>query len=71
MSPEVQSRIAVLRQKAADGSVTLEEMKEAIVLIRGDRASAAIASETSRRNKSTKKAEIKSADEMLNELGGN
>lgn len=67
VTPETQSRLAILRAKADDGSATIEEMREAVRLIRGDRVSAAVASEKSKRVKA--KAEIKSADDMLNELG--
>ena len=68
MTPDVQGRIQVLRAKVADGSATLEECKEIVTLIRGDRVKAATVSESSRRAKA--KAQIKSADEMLDELGG-
>jgi plasmid rolling circle replication initiator protein Rep len=69
VTPEIQSKIAVWRQKALDGTLTLEEMKEAVKLMREGRVSAASASDSSRRK--TAKAEIKSADEMLDELGTN
>ena len=69
MSPEVQQEISILRAKAADGSATLEDMKRAIILIRGDRSQAAVTSERSRASRSAKKAEVKSADDMLDELG--
>jgi len=68
MTPELQSKIIILRQKANEGTLTLDEMKEAIVLLRGSRRSASIASETSRRTKARK--EVKSADELLGELEG-
>ena len=67
MSPDVQAKLAVLRQKAIDGTLSLDEMKEAVVLMRGDRKAAAVVSDNSRRKRA--KAEIKSADEMLDELG--
>lgn len=66
-TPEIQSRIAILRAKAEDNTATLDEMKEAVRLLRGDRTSAAVTSEKSRRTKA--KAEVKSADAMLDELG--
>lgn len=66
MSPELQSKIALWRQKAIDGTLTQEEMKEAIVALRGDRRSAAHASDKSRRTKA--KAAIPSADDLLSEL---
>lgn len=67
MSPEVLQRISILRAKSLDGSMTLEDAKEAIRLIRGDRRGAAASSDSARRAKA--KASIKSADEMLDELG--
>lgn len=36
-SPETQSRISTLRSKCADGSITPEELKEGIKLMREDR----------------------------------
>ena len=68
MSPEVAARIVSLRSKAEDGTATLEDMREGVRLLRGDRVSAAVTSEKSRKVKA--KAQIKSADEMLDELGG-
>lgn len=70
MSPETQQRIAFLRLKAAENTITLDEMKEAVALLRGDRARAAVTSEKSRATKNKARAEIKSADDMLDELGG-
>lgn len=67
-SPEVQAKIALLRQKAASESLTMEEMREAIILLRGERRSAIASSEASRRAKAKK--QVKSADELLDELEG-
>lgn len=70
MSPEVVQRISILRQKMIDGTATVEELKEAVTLMRGDRKAAAAApSGSSASRKKMAKAEIKSADEMLDELG--
>jgi hypothetical protein len=68
MTPELNSQIAIWRQHAADGTLTLDEMREAIKALRGGRASAAIASATSK----TKKAPmvVASADDLLGELEG-
>lgn len=38
--PDLSGRVAVWRAKAADGTLTDEEMKEAVLLLRGGRASA-------------------------------
>lgn len=67
MSPEVRDRIAILRQKAVEGTLTVEEAREGVMLMRADRVAGASASDSSRRAKA--KAVIKSADEMLDELG--
>lgn len=66
-SPELQSRIATWRAKAADGSITLDELKEAVAAMRADRVSASYASETSKRKKA--KVTIPDADDLLAELG--
>ena len=70
MSPEVTAEIVTLRQKVMDGSATKEDMIRAVVLMRGDRARAADSSAASRSRRAGKPAaQIKSADEMLDELG--
>lgn len=66
VTPETQSRIAEYRRKAADGTITLDEMKAAIILLRSGRKAAAEASAAS--GKRTKKP-TRSADELLSELG--
>lgn len=67
LSPETQARIAQLRAKEqSPEGLTLDDMREAVRLIRGDRCNAATASESSRRK--VARAEIKSADEMLDEM---
>lgn len=69
MAPELLQKLAIWRAKAADGTLTLDEMREAVALMRGDRKSgASAASSGTRRAKA--KAEILSADDMLSELGG-
>lgn len=67
-SPELQSRIAVWRAKAKDGTLTIEEQREAIAAIRGERKSAANASEQSKRTKA--KAVVPDAKALLASLGG-
>jgi hypothetical protein len=67
MTPELQQRLINLRGKAVDGSLSIEEMKEAVRLMRGDRASAVKNSDSSRRKMA--KAEIPDADSLLDELG--
>jgi hypothetical protein len=68
MTPEMMSQITVWRQKAAEGTLTLEEMRQAILALRGDRRGAAVASEKSRKAKAPK-AEVR-ADDLLSELEG-
>jgi hypothetical protein len=67
MTPELNAKIAIWRQKALDGTLTIEEMKDAIQALRQGRVSAAHASETARRSRA--KAEIPSANDLLDELG--
>lgn len=65
LSPEDQSRLTQLRAKAIDGSITMEEMKEVIRVLRQGRLAAAESAQKSKAKKSSK-----SADDMLSELGG-
>lgn len=66
-SPDLQSKIAVWRQKTRDGSMTPDEYREAIAAIRGERKSAANASEQSKRTKA--KAQVPDAKSLLADLG--
>ena len=68
MSPELQSKISIWRAKAVAGTLSVEEMKEAIRALRQDRVGASIASETSRRK--TAKAASPDANDLLAEMGG-
>jgi hypothetical protein len=71
MSEVILSNIQLWRQKCRDGSITLDEMREAIAAIRKERVQA---SETSTASK-TKKAAAKAkeapinSDDLLSELG--
>jgi hypothetical protein len=67
ISGELQQKLTLWRAKCLDGTITIDELREAVQAMRGDRRSAAVASDKSRRAKA--KAEIPSADDMLNELG--
>ncbi len=64
-SPEVASRISHLRMKATEGTITLEEQKEAIRLLREDRRRAAESSPAK-----TSRKPSRSADDLLGELEG-
>lgn len=66
MSPEMQAKITMWRQKEAEGRLTKEDMAEAILALRGDRMGAAIASDKSRRAKA--KVDIPTADDLLGEM---
>lgn len=66
--PQLAARIAEWNQRAIAGTLTREEMKEAIILMRQGRVSAAVASEKSKASKS--KAPPPDADDMLAELMG-
>lgn len=63
-SPEVQSRLAILRAKAADDTITPEELREAVQILRADRRSAAATPSKSSRAKGP----VRSADSLLGEL---
>jgi hypothetical protein len=65
LSPEAHSRLAALREKSNANTITLEEMQEALRILREGRQSAVQASATSKARKATR-----SADDMLSELGG-
>lgn len=68
MTPELASKVQTWRARAIDGSLTREEMKEAITALRAGRVGASIASDKSRRAKA--KAEIPDAMDLLAEMGG-
>ena len=65
MSPELQAKIALWQQKALAGTLTLEEQREAIRLMRADRITASVTTKTSR-----SKAPARSADDLLGDLVG-
>lgn len=68
ISPENQSKIAVWRAKANEGTLTLEDVREYVEILRQGRRGAAEASDQARRKRA--KATIKDADTLLDELGG-
>lgn len=65
---ELQIKITTWRQKAAEGTLTLDEMKEAIVALRQGRVAAAAASQTAKRK--VAKAAVPSAEDLLSDLEG-
>ncbi len=68
-TPELINRVQELRRKVHDGTITLDEQKEAIILLRAGRISAAQAASASKSTKA-KKAPKQSAEDMLAELDG-
>lgn len=66
--PMLQAKIAEWRARAAAGTLSLDDMKEAIRAMRQGRLGAATASDSAQRARA--KRVVKSADEMLDELGG-
>lgn len=67
ISSELSAKMSIWRAKAAEGTLSIEEQREAVAFMRGERKGAAISSEQAKRTKAKK--EIKSAEELLGELG--
>lgn len=65
--PELQSKITLWRQRMADGTITLDEMREAILSLRGGRKAALEANEASAKGTRAKRP-ARNADDMLKEL---
>jgi hypothetical protein len=67
---ELQSKIATWRLRAAEGTLTLDEMKEAIVYLRQGRLQAAVAASTAKRSSAAgaKKTQIANSDDLLDEI---
>jgi hypothetical protein len=66
VTPEMSMKIAAWRQKVAEGTLTLDDMKEAIVYLRAGRVNAQNASAASKRKKAI--VAIPSAADMLSDL---
>lgn len=66
VSLEMQAKLAEWRRKSAEGTITLEEMKEAIVALRAGRLAAGAAASVAKRKAAAKV--IPNADELLGEL---
>ena len=68
-SPEMQAKIQLWRQKAREGTLTQEEMREAIAALRQDRVGASSVSAASREKKATTRAKANiNSDDLLGEL---
>lgn len=71
MSPEVNAKIQLWRQKAREGTLTQDEMKEAILILRADRKGASATSAASREKKAAGRAKANiNSDSLLDELDG-
>jgi transposase-like protein len=66
LTPERQAQVSLWRQQAIDGTLSLEDMKAAVLVLREGRMGAAAASDASRTKKAKKV--VKTADELLGEL---
>lgn len=66
ISPELQSKFASWRAKAADGTLTEAEMREAIIALRAGRMQAAASAQTSRKKAAIR--EIPRAEDLMGEL---
>lgn len=65
-SPELRGKIAIWRQKQEDGTLTLDDMREAILALRQGRVSAVSESPAAKRKKAI--AAVPDADDMLSDL---
>jgi hypothetical protein len=70
MTEIIPSKLQEWRQKAADGTITIEEMREAIAAIRQERIASSMRSSASREGKAAAKAKAKPIDSeaLLGEL---
>lgn len=66
-TPELINKVQELRRKVQNGTITLDEQKEAILLLRQGRVSAQQATSKARSTKA-KKSPSKTADDLLSEL---
>lgn len=70
-SAEVQNQINIWRTKSAAGEITIDELRQAIKIMRGDRMATAEANAKAAKSPGGKaKKPAKSADEMFKELEG-
>ena len=69
LSPEMQSRLAELRQKSRDNTITKEELQEAMAAMRQERVGASVTSATAKAKKSTTAAKKNiDSDDLLADL---
>lgn len=65
--PDLQSKITMWRSKEAAGTLTIDDMREAVLALRQGRKQAAVASASS--GKKSPKKPSRSAEDLLGELG--
>lgn len=65
-TPEAITRIAELRQKAREGTLTMDEMREGILFLRAERLAMP---PPSSKSSAKSKAPAPNADDLLGELG--
>lgn len=71
MSPEMSAKVQLWRQKAREGTLSVEESREALAFLRADRVHAAATSKASSTRKATSAAKKSiDSDSLLDELGG-
>ena len=71
MTPDISAKVQLWRQKAREGTLTQDEMREAIEILRQGRTGAAATSAASRTRKATAKAKSNvNSDDLLSELDG-
>jgi hypothetical protein len=68
MTPEVIAHMSIWRQKAAAGTLSLDDMVAAIGVLRESRSAAAAASTTAK--KATAKKVIPDGDDLLSDMFG-
>jgi hypothetical protein len=68
LTPEEQTFVNLCRVKALDKTITLEEMKRAIVILKGSRTKSAEASAASGAKKKSKAPSIESVSSSLADL---
>lgn len=68
---DLSTQVQLWRQKAREGTLTQDDMKEALIALRASRQAAGAVSATSREKKAiTKVKKNINSDDLLNELDG-
>lgn len=71
ISPEAQAQVQLWRQKAREGSLTQDEMRQAIAILRQDRVAASGTSDKAKTTRATSRAKKNiNSDDLLGELDG-